>query len=103
MKVSELKHKLEHANDDDNVMVAIKLPFSTVGAIPMTSVKYAFTGFDWEKGNFVITPEENLTPADRDFESQMKEMQEKLGWVKYENRNLKSEIKKLKTILGDKK
>ena len=100
MKVSELKQKLEHANDDDSVMIAIKLPFVTVGPIPTTSVKYAFTGFDWEKGKFILTPEENLTPSDREFEAQMKEMQNVLGLVQYENRGLKAEIKKLKKQIG---
>lgn len=96
MKAGELKQKLEHVKDDVEIMVAIKLPFTTVGAIPMVPVKYAFNGFDWEAGKFIITPEENLTPADRDFESQMKQMQKDLGWASYENRNLKAEIKKLR-------
>lgn len=99
MKVSELKQRLEYAKDDDNVMVAIKLPYVTVGRIPMVSVKHVFTGFDWENGNFVITPEENLTPANNEFAKQMKEMQEKWGWAEYENRGLKAEIKRLRLKL----
>ena len=100
MKVSELKQRLESAKDDDNVMIAIKLPYVTVGAIPMTSVKLAFNGFDWEKGNFILTPEELLTPTDRDFDSQMREMQRVADLVQYENRGLKAEIKKLKKHFG---
>lgn len=100
MKVSELKRKLEHAKDDDNVVVAIKLPFVTVGALPSVPISLAFTGFDWDNGKFILTPEENVTPADRDFEKQMKDIQDKLGWAEYENRNLKSEIKKLKQKIG---
>ena len=100
MKASELKQKLEHVKDDVEVMVAIKLPFSTVGAIPMVPIKHAYNGFDWESGKFIIIPEETLTPADRDFASQMKKMQDELGWGKYENRNLKAEIKMLKKQTG---
>lgn len=100
MKVSELKHALVHAKDDDNVMIAIKLPYVTVGAIPMTSVKRVSTGFDWENGNFILTPEENLTPSDSNFAKQMKDIQDKLGWSEYENRGLKSEIKRLKKQLS---
>ena len=100
MKVSELKQKLEHANDNDSVMVAVKLPYATVGPIPTISVKYAFTGFDWEKGKFILTPEENLTPSDRNFETTMKEMQDKIGWLEYEKRGLKSEVRRLKKQLG---
>jgi hypothetical protein len=100
MKVSELKQCLKHSKDDDNVMVAIKLPYVTVGVIPMTPVKLAFNGFDWENGNFILTPKENLTPSDSNFAKQMKDMQDKLGWSEYENRGLKAEIKRLKKQIG---
>ena len=100
MKAMELKQKLEYVKDDVEIMVAIKLPYTTVGAIPMVPVKHAYNGFDWENGKFILTPEETLTPADRDFATQMKKMQDDLGWAKLENRNLKAEIKKLKTQYG---
>lgn len=100
MKVSELKQRLESANDDDDVCVAIKLPFATVGAIPTVNVELVFSGFDWDRGKFIVTPEENLTPADRDFEDTMKSLQDKVGWLEYEKRGLKSEIKRLKKQLG---
>lgn len=99
MKVADLKRVLERSNDEDNLMIAIKLPYATAGAIPMTPVKLAFNGFDWERGNLVLTPEENLTPTDRDFAKQMKDLQDKLGWADYENRGLKAEIKRLKKQL----
>jgi hypothetical protein len=63
-------------------------------------VKSLQMGFDWDHGKFIITPEENLTPADRDFAEQMRKMQDDLGWVKLENHKLKQEIKKLKKQLG---
>jgi hypothetical protein len=47
-------------------------------------------------------PEEDLTPSDRDFAKQMKEMQDRAGWADYENRNLKAEIRKLKKQLEQK-
>jgi hypothetical protein len=100
MKVSELKQRLECANDDDDVCVPILLPYNTVGAIPTVSIMFAYSGFDWERGKFIITPEENLTPADRGFETKMKELQDKVGWLEYEKRGLKSEIKRLKKQLG---
>jgi hypothetical protein len=100
MKADQLKQMLQRVDGDTDIMISIKLPFSTVGAIPMVSVKHAYKGFDWENGKFIIDPEELLTPADRDFASQMKKLQEDLGWAKYENRNLKAEIKKLKKQNG---
>lgn len=74
----------------------LKKPHITVGAISTVPVKYAFTGFDWESGKFIITPEENLMLSDIDMTKRMTELQEKYGWLQYENRILKSEIKKLK-------
>jgi len=100
MKVSELKRILEHVSDENEVMIAIKLPYSTVGAIPMVAVKSGQNGFDWENGKFILRAEEELSPANRDFAQQMRDMQEKLGWAEYEKRNLQAEIKKLNKKYG---
>jgi hypothetical protein len=96
MKVHELKRILERIDDYEQVMVLIKLPYSTVGSRPMVPVKFANSGFDFEAGKFIIIPDEDLTPSDRDFAKQMREMQDRAGWADYENRGLKSEIKLLK-------
>ena len=99
MKVEDLKVALQYAKDDHEVMIAIKLPYATVGPIPMVAVKSAVSGFDWESGKFIIGPVEELTPADRDFAKMMKDVSDKWGWAEYENRNLKAEIKRLKKQL----
>jgi hypothetical protein len=65
----------------------------------MVAVKNAMTGFDWESGKFIIRAVEELAYADRDFDAQFKELQTKYGWLDYENRNLKAEIKKLKGMI----
>jgi hypothetical protein len=103
MKLSELYRLVSVYHDeermvreDPEVVIQIKLPYSTVGALPTVKIKHISMGFDWDHGKFIITPEENLTPADRDFALQMRKMQDDLGWARYENRNLKAEIKKLK-------
>ncbi len=96
MKVSELKQILAHANDDNEVVISVKLPYTTVGAIPTVAVRSAQNGFDWEHGKFILQAQEELTPADRDFVTQMKDMQEKWGRAEYENRGLKAEIRRLK-------
>ena len=100
MKVEDLKIALQYAKDSDEVMIAVKLPYVTVGAIPMRPVKNAMSGFDWESGKFIIGPTEALTPADNDFAEQMTKMQKDLGWAKYENRNLKAEVKRLQAKLN---
>jgi len=100
MKLSELHRivNLYHREDhyeDPVVVINIKLPYSTVGGQPTVPVKNISMGFDWDQGKFMITPEEGLTPSDRDFAKQMREMQERAGWADYENRNLKAEIRRL--------
>jgi hypothetical protein len=100
MKVSQLKEALRESNDDEEVTIAIKLPYSIVGRSPMVNVKTAGFGFDWDSGNFILYPIEDLTPNDRDFAKKMLEMQEKNGWLEYEKRGLKSEIKKLKAAIA---
>jgi hypothetical protein len=99
MKVEDLKIALQYANDGDEVTIAVKLPYATAGSIPMVAVKNAMTGFDWESGKFIIRAVEELAYADRDFDAQFKELQTKYGWLDYENRNLKAEIKKLKGMI----
>lgn len=101
MKLSELKrlvdlyHRDGH-RDDPEVVIQIKLPYSTVGGMPTVKIKNAQMGFDWDNGKFILQPEEDLTPSDRDFAKQMKEMQDRAGWADYENRNLKAELNRLK-------
>jgi hypothetical protein len=100
MKLSELKkyvdRYLEYERDDPEVVIQIKLPYSTVGAQPSVGAKSVQMGFDWDAGKFIIVPEEPLTPSDRDFAKQMKEMQERAGWADSENRRLKAELNQLK-------
>ena len=105
MKLSEL-HKLvtyrydPNHSQDQEVVIKVKLPYSTVGGQPTVPVKSIHAGFDWDAGKFIIYPEEELTPSDRDFAEKMRKMQDDLGWAMSENRGLKAEIKKLKKQLG---
>jgi len=100
MKLSELAQYVEKcaatSRDDLEVVVCIKLPYATVGSRPTVPVTSVQAGFDWDRGKFIITPKEDLTPADRDFATQMKEMQSKLDYSLCENLRLKAENKKLK-------
>ena len=104
MKFSELKrlvdlHYRDGHREDPEVVIQIKLPYSTVGGSPTVAVKTANMGFDWDSGKFIFQTEEPLTPSDRDFAKQMREMQERAGWADYENRGLKAEIRRLKKLL----
>ena len=104
MKFSELKRVIDlHYRDghyeDPEVVIQIKLPYTTVGAHPSVPLKSVWPGFDWDAGKFILVPEEQLTPSDRDFADQMKKMQERAGMADYENRGLKAEIRRLKKQL----
>lgn len=106
MKFSELKRLIDlyhrDHHEDPEVVIQIKLPYLTVGGQPFVPLKSVMNGFDWDSGKFFLVPEENLTPSDRDFAKQMKEMQDRAGWADYENRNLKAEIRRLKKALDAK-
>jgi len=106
MKFSELKRLVDLYHRDRNyedpeVVVKIKLPYSTVGGQPTVKIKNAQMGFDWDHGKFIFQTDEDLTPSDRDFAKQMREMQERAGWADYENRNLKAEIRRLKKKIAE--
>lgn len=108
MKFRELKTYVDrymetmHDYEDPEVVISIKLPYSTVGGSPFVKVKTVQMGFDWDSGKFFITPEEELTPSDRDFAKQMRDMQERAGHADRENRSLKAENNRLKKLLNQK-
>jgi hypothetical protein len=105
MKLSELKQFVDrqlefNGREDPEVVIRIKMPYTTVGASPTVKVKTVQMGFDWDSGKFMLYPEEDLTPSDRDFAKQMTEMQTRAGNADYENRNLKAEIRRLQKKLN---
>ena len=69
MKVSELKRVLDFAQEEDELVIAVNLPYVTVGGQPVITVESASSGFDWNRGKFILFPKENVTPSDRDFEA----------------------------------
>ena len=105
MKLSEFKAKIDlyaegiQPHNDPEVVVDYKPPYTTVGGLPCTVVTGVSKGFDWDNGKFFICTEKRLTLADNEFAEQFKKLQDDYGWAKYENRNLKAEIKKLKAQL----
>ena len=105
MKLSELHQLVNRTYDasrphnDPEVVIRVRLPFTTVGAMPTVGVKQGQQGFDWENGKFILEPVEQLTPSDREFDVKFRELQEQLGRVQLENRDLKRRIKKLSNNL----
>ncbi len=107
MKLSEfIERASRHLNPerphiDPELMIKYNPPFTTVGGTPCTPVKAYMNGFDWDSGKFILVPEQPLTLADAEFAEKFKKLQDEYGWAKYENRNLKSDIKKLQKQIAD--
>ena len=95
MKVRDLIAILERANPEDDVRIRIKSP-GTVGQSPTVDVKSASSGFDWDRGSFLISPVDDLSKDTIQLLEQIKTLQDKFGWSEYENRNLKADIKRLR-------
>ena len=105
MKLSELKLIIDRGlefspQDDPEVVIKIKLPYSSVVGTPRVAASTAWFGFDWDAGKFFIVPAEDLTPSDRDFAKQMADMQERAAHADRENRSLKAENKRLRDALA---
>jgi hypothetical protein len=102
MKVEDLRVMLQHARDNDEVMIGISLPYSTVGAYPMVKVKSAVSGFDWEHGKFIIWPENNLYPADEELKESFKKLEKRASEFFIKNMELEKEVRRLKSALENK-
>ena len=102
MNVSDLADCLQQftKKQDWGIVIEIKKSFTTVGGTPFVEVKSVKAGFDWDKGKIFLIPETPLTNEDVDFAKKFKELQDRAGWLEYENRGLKAEIKKLKKLAG---
>lgn len=102
MKLSELHrlvslyHQPDHPHRNQDVVVRVKLPYATVGGTPCVGITQAGPGFDWDAGKFMLIAAEPLSPPDEKFQEQFRELQKKYGWLEYENRNLKAEIRRLR-------
>ena len=107
MKLSELKEHIdrimEYAPRDANseVMIAIKLPQSTVGARPMRPITGIMQGFDWEQGKIILSTDEHLTPYDKVTGDSIGKIYDKLGFAEYQNKVLEREIVELKKQLAE--
>ena len=72
MKLVKLKEIVDFAMQQErhpetiNVVITAELPYMTAGQKPYVGVKYAAMGFDWEAGQFRITPEEKVMACKHD-------------------------------------
>lgn len=52
--------------EDIDVVITTELPYATLGQRPCTGVRCVGMGFDWEAGQFRITPEDKLIAVKHD-------------------------------------
>ena len=86
MKVADLRRILAHPHlkDDDDVVIHIVSPNTTVGGSPVIPVKSANSGFDWDHGKLMIRPETDVRPVDEAFletKKYYRKLSETLGWL----------------------
>lgn len=69
MKLRELQKQIEwalsHLKEEDDLEVVIPNNKDSVGRISCTKVGYASSGFDWESGLFIISPEKRMTEIEK--------------------------------------
>ena len=66
LKVGELKRLLDCAHsDNEEVRIVIKTNNSFIGGSrPTVGISHANIGFDWERGWFLLVPNEDLIKVD---------------------------------------
>ena len=105
MNLKELKDKIDWLYDEqrnpeerspENITVGIMVKTTgSVGGAPVIGIKNITMGFDWDAGKLLICPEKDLRIIEADELLALRKAHEKDGWAQYENRGLKSDIKKL--------
>ena len=102
MTLSELRERIDALLKTDRnagqskVVVAISLPYVTMGGSPCSEVTELFNGFDWDSGKLFICTKDELTISDEKIKEIIWKMEKQVGALSYENVGLKSQIKKLK-------
>lgn len=100
MTLAELKNaidttlRFEKNPDNVNVVITTELPFATCGQRPCVGVRCVGMGFDWEAGQFRITPDEKLMAVKHDVPQPVMEWNENYHCPKCEHMLSKNRKKK---------
>ena len=84
---SAVNSALEHERrpEEINVVITTALPYITCGQLPCADVRCAGMGFDWEAGQFRITPAEALMAVKHDVPQRVIERHENYHCPKCEH------------------
>lgn len=80
--------RLQHEKHPENIDVVIstRLPYATCGQSPCTGVTCVGMGFDWDAGQFRITPEDELMAVKHDVPQKVWEWRDSYLCPKCEHR-----------------
>ena len=98
MKVRDLKAIIDRFRDDDELVVSVKTLHGTIGPRPSIGVQSINAGFDWERGQVIITPKKIVHVGGEEFEEARKvahNQAEALGfiWMAVTNKNMDAQQK----------
>lgn len=94
MTAQELIERLQRMKPETEIVVAVNVPYDSIGPSPRAMVTQAFSGFDWDSGTLRLSTEGNLVKFnDEQFAAfqQMKKEARKTrsdAWHKLGGRNL---------------
>lgn len=96
---NQLKNGYPHPTDT-RVGIVVQT-VGSIGGTPTVDIKSIYAGFDWDNGKLLIYPEKDLRTIEADELLALRKANEKEGWVEYENRGLKAEVKRLRKQLDE--
>jgi hypothetical protein len=109
MNLLELKQHVDHAIESceqgykDISKITVYIPSyktGSAGHIPVTGVKSAHMGIDWEASSFLIRPEHELREIDRDEIATLRKQYDVLSWTHYKVSKIKQENETMKAELA---
>ena len=109
MNLSELRDVIDRVIENHNqygggrevvASIVVCVP-GMIGGTPTVNVKSIQAGFDWDNGKLLIYPEKDLRTIEADEILALRKYVEKEGWVEYEMRGLKAEVKRLQKQLKE--
>lgn len=84
MKVKDLKKVLDGMSDELTVVIS-DTKYGMIGGAPVVKVQNLCAGFDWNHGQLIIFPENNMTSVDKETIQSMITYANQAGWRgKYE-------------------